>query len=216
MWVKIDLAALAVINGAAVEIPADGHADHHGRRESVIRAPTQAGELVADLHHRRPDVIEELDFDDGLQSAGGHAGSAADDGGFGDGSIEDALRSKDGLEALGGLEHAALAFDLLQALLVAAIGDVLAEQHDLVVAPHLLVQGEIDGVDHGARIAGKARLGSNSLEVGSTRGEYRNRMAEPGGRRRGFQVRAGRSPGFRAPPRELTAPSRGLRASLGR
>ena len=187
MWVNIDFAALAVINRAAVEIPANGHADHHGRRESVIGAPTQAGELVANLHHRRPDVIEELDFDDGLQSARGHTGSAADDGGFGDRSVEDALRSENGLEALGGLEHAALAFNLFQAFFVAAIGDVLAEQHDLVVAPHLLVQGEIDGIDHGARFAGKARLGLEFLGGGIDQRRIQEPHGRTGRRRRGFQ-----------------------------
>ena len=81
-------AALAVIDGAAVQISADGHTDHQRRGQGVVGAPAEGGELVANLHHRGPDVIEELDLDDRLHAARRHADGAADDGGLGDGRVE--------------------------------------------------------------------------------------------------------------------------------
>ena len=73
-------AALAVIDGAAGEIAADWHAHDSGALENAIRAPAHDTQLVADLHHRGPDVVKELNFCDGLESARGHADRAADDG----------------------------------------------------------------------------------------------------------------------------------------
>src|SRR5262245_60088390 len=58
-------AALAVIGPAASQVAADGHPDHHGRRKTVVRPPAQDAELVPELMHRRPDVVEELDLDHG-------------------------------------------------------------------------------------------------------------------------------------------------------
>jgi len=54
-------------------------------------------------------------------------------------------------------EHAALALDFGQASLAAAIGDVLAKDDDARVAAHLFRQGQVDLIDHGARLALQAR-----------------------------------------------------------
>src|SRR5882724_1736431 len=59
-------AALAVIDAAAGEVAADGHAKYHRRFESAVRTPAHHAELVANLHHGGPDVVEELNFGNGL------------------------------------------------------------------------------------------------------------------------------------------------------
>src|SRR6266850_5960539 len=76
-------AALAVINAAAGEIPADGYTQHRGTFEATVGAPAQDAQLVANLHHGGPDVIEKLDFGHWLEAARGHADGPADDAGFG-------------------------------------------------------------------------------------------------------------------------------------
>ena len=80
---ELHLAALAVIDGAAVQVSADGHAQHHGAGESAVRAPADRGQFIADLHHRGPDVIEELHLRHRLQAARGHPNGAAGNGGLG-------------------------------------------------------------------------------------------------------------------------------------
>ena len=53
-----------------------------------VGAPAQRGQFVANLHHRRPNVIEELDLRHGLQAAHRHANGAAHNARFGDRRIE--------------------------------------------------------------------------------------------------------------------------------
>ena len=74
-----NFAALAVINRAAGEVAANRHAHDDGSFEMSRRAPTHGGEFVAELHVSRPNVIEELNFRHGLQTAQSHADGAADD-----------------------------------------------------------------------------------------------------------------------------------------
>ena len=85
---KQHLAALAVIDAAAVQVAADGHADYGRAAEAPVGAPAQGGHLVANLHHRRPDVIEELDFGHRLEPARGHADGAAHNRALGQRGIE--------------------------------------------------------------------------------------------------------------------------------
>src|SRR5208283_480646 len=80
---KDGFAALAVIDGAPGEVATNGHANDHGALESAVRAPAKNAELIANLHHGGPDVIEELNFGDGFQTASGHADCAANDSSFG-------------------------------------------------------------------------------------------------------------------------------------
>ena len=67
---------------------------------------------------------------------------AADDVGFGQRRIEDAVGAELALQSRGEFEDAALAFDLLllDVLFAAAVGDVFAEDDDALVAPHLVAQ----------------------------------------------------------------------------
>ena len=80
-----------------------------GHDEVVARAVAQHRHLVADLHHRRPDVVEELDLDDRLDAARRHADGAADDVGLGERRVEDAVAAVRALQAVRDLEDAALA-----------------------------------------------------------------------------------------------------------
>src|SRR5580765_875177 len=124
------LARLAVIRSAAAPVPADRHADDHRARRRVPRAVSQHRHLVADLHHRGPDVIEELDLDDGLELAGGHPDAAADDRGFGERRVEHTVVAEEALQAVCDLEDAALAGYDVQALSAARVGDILSEHDD--------------------------------------------------------------------------------------
>ena len=94
---EVHLAALAVIDGTAVEIAADGDADDHGSGKTAVGAPAERGEFIAELHHGGPDVVKELDFDNRLETRHGHAAGATDDGGFGDGGVEAAAAAEFGL-----------------------------------------------------------------------------------------------------------------------
>ncbi len=66
-----DFTALAVINRAAGQIAADWDSHHHRAGETVVRAPAEVCDFVPELHHGRPDVIEELDLRHGLQPTDG-------------------------------------------------------------------------------------------------------------------------------------------------
>src|SRR3984885_1158549 len=116
-------------------------------------APANGGHLVAELHHGRPNVIEELNFGNWFEAANGHADGAADDIRFGQGRIKNALGAKFPLQAGGGFEDAALPFYRRQAFFAAAIGDVFAENDDALVAFHFIEQSEGDHFDHGFRMA---------------------------------------------------------------
>src|SRR6202011_3385698 len=98
----------------------------------VVRAPSDQGQFAAQLHHGGPDIVEELDFDYRLQSAGSHAGGATDDVGLGDGRVEYAVGTELHLQPGGQFEHATLAFDqfLLEVVLPAAVGHVFPEDHN--------------------------------------------------------------------------------------
>src|SRR5207344_2797513 len=129
---------------AAPQVSPDRYADHDGARECVVRPVPQHRQLVADLHHRGPDVVEELNLDDGLEAARGHAGGAADDVGLGERRVEDPVAAERPLEAVRDLEYAALARDRRQRVRSTAVGYVLAKDDDPRVAGHLVLEGAID------------------------------------------------------------------------
>src|SRR5260370_6052273 len=114
------------------EKTADGHAQNGGTFEVAVGAPAKDTQLTANLHHGRPDVVEELNFGDGLEAAGGHADGAANDAGFGEGRVENAIVAVFSLQAGSGFEDAALAFDVLEIFLTAGVGDGLAKNRDAV------------------------------------------------------------------------------------
>ena len=59
-------AALTVIHAATGEVASDRHAKYYRRFESAVRTPAHHAELVSNLHHGRPDVVEELNLGNGL------------------------------------------------------------------------------------------------------------------------------------------------------
>src|SRR5215471_5055945 len=119
-----DLSGLAVINRASREITADGHSKYDRRFGAAVRAPAIGSEFVPNLHHGRPDVVEELDFGDGFKASGSHPYGAPDDGGFRDGRIEAAMAAEFGLQARRELKDTTLSFDFSEVGFMAAIGDV--------------------------------------------------------------------------------------------
>ncbi len=146
---EVHLSALAVVGGSAAKIAADGYADDDGGLETVVGAPADVGQLIAQLHEGGPNVVEELDFDDGLEASGGHADGAADDVGLGEWGVEDAVFTKLSLEACGDLKDAAFAFDVGEVLFTGDVGDVFTEDDDGGVAAHLFFDAGVDAVDHG-------------------------------------------------------------------
>ena len=151
MWVKMLSPRLRVIDRAAGQIAADGHANHGRRSPCAVGAPAHQRQFIANLVHGRPDVVEELNLDHRLHAAHRIADGAADDVGFGQRRVEDALRSEFGLQAGGELEDAALAFDLGERIFAAGIGHVFAVDDDARIAAHLVAQAGVDQVGHGAR-----------------------------------------------------------------
>src|SRR4051812_7814605 len=137
---KDALPTLRVINGAAGKISTDGYANDAWRREISIGAPAHNRKLVAQLHHCRPDVIEELDFSHGLQPAYCHADRAACDAGFGNWRIKNSVGSEIALQSRGQLKDTALSLDHLlpQILFTAAIGNIFTKNHDALITLHFV------------------------------------------------------------------------------
>ena len=162
------LSALRVINGAAGKVSANRHPNHAGRGKSIVRAPADQRQFVAQLHHGRPDVIEELNLDHRLQPARSHAGGAAHDVGLRNRRVKHPVRAEFDLQPGRELEDAALALDhfLLEIFLAAAVGDIFAENDDALVAPHLVAQGGIDQVGHGFGVDRLLAVRRRSLGLG--------------------------------------------------
>src|SRR5579872_6095071 len=70
---------LRVVNRAASKVSADGNSNDAWRRKSIVGAPADQRQLVAQLHHGGPDVIEELNLHHRLQPARSHTNRASDD-----------------------------------------------------------------------------------------------------------------------------------------
>src|SRR5262249_27305099 len=124
---------------------------------------------------RGPDVVEELDLDNGLEAACSHSGCTSDNVGFGERGIEDAVGAELHLEPSGQLEHAAFSLDqlLLDVLFTAVVGDIFAEDKNALVAAHLVAQRSVDKVRHRLWLR-SCRLLSFRIWVGS--GERRWRV----------------------------------------
>ena len=146
---KNRFSALAVIHTAAGEVAADGHANDHRRFERPIRTPAHHAQLIANLHHGRPDVVEELDFRDGLQAAYGHPQGAPDDAGFRERGIENPVVAVFALQSRGGFEDAALPLHVPEVVFAAGVSDVFAENGDALVARHLVGQCQRHHFNHG-------------------------------------------------------------------
>src|SRR5882724_701286 len=139
-----------MVNSAAPEIATNRHAHNQRRAPVAPRTPTHQRQLVANLMHRRPDVIEELDLNYRLQSARSHANSATDNVGLGERRIKNARAAKLPLQVGGDLKHAAFAFNFVQGLFTRTISNVFAKDNDVRVASHFGVQTTVDQVNHGS------------------------------------------------------------------
>src|SRR2546427_10836267 len=106
-----------MIDRAAFQISADRHTEHYRRRKFVSRAPAQHCQLVANLVKGGPDVVEELNLNDRLQAARGHADSSTHDVSFRQRRIEYPCAAKLALQICRDFEYAAFAFDLVEKLL---------------------------------------------------------------------------------------------------
>src|SRR5438445_3504854 len=146
---------LRVVDRAALQVPAVRDAHDRGTRELVVGAPAQRGQLVADLVIRGPDIVEELGLDHGFQAPRGEADRPAHDVGFRQGRVVDALAPELTLQAPGDLEDPALALDLLEELLAAAVRHVLPESEDARIAGHLVLEAGVEQVHHRGGIAGE-------------------------------------------------------------
>ena len=141
------LAGLAVVR-PALDITPDGDAHDHRAGEIVARPIAKHRHLVAQLHHRRPDVIEELYFHYRLQVADGHSDCPPDDGRLGERGIEDAVVAKQPLQAVRELEHPALAEHDLERFMPARIRHVFSEHDNPGIARHLVLESVVDGGNH--------------------------------------------------------------------
>ncbi len=141
---KQHFAGLRVIERAACEISADCHAHHGRRRECIIRAPAHRRQLIAQLVHRGPDVIEELNLHHRLHAPGGDADCPSDDVCLGQRRIEDAVGAILALQPGGQLEDAAFALDCagFQIFLAATVRHIFAEDDDALIALHLILEAE--------------------------------------------------------------------------
>src|SRR5581483_9822940 len=128
------LAALAVIDRAAIQIPADSDANDHGSLEAVIRAPSDRNQLVANLHHGWPDVINELNLGNRFQSPLRHTNRPANNRRFCQGTVEAPRWSEFALQAVSCIEYSTLSFNFLEVRHAAAICDIFAENNDVRVA----------------------------------------------------------------------------------
>src|ERR1700676_4897155 len=152
-------AGLAVVKPSPCKIAADGNPDHSRRLERAIGAPPHHGEFIAKLHHRWPDVIEELNLGDRLHASRGHSDGAPHDARFRNRSVEHTSGPKSPLQIHSGLENSALAFHTVQIVFVAAIRDVLAKYYNPFVARHFVGQRGGHAFHHGLRIARELRRG---------------------------------------------------------
>ncbi len=104
------------------------------------------------------DVVGELDLRQYLVAGGGHPDRTANDGGLGDGGVEDSRRSKSVGQPLRGLEHASL-----------AAGDVLAEEDGVLVFLEDLMKRAVDRCDQVDRLPLDRRF---RLGDGGSGGDY--------------------------------------------
>ena len=130
---KDRLQTMAVL-GAQLVPAAARHADRH--RQGCLPAEHVAhhGKMVEDLVHRDIGEVDGHQFRHWPQLAEGRAGGETDDGRFGDGRVEDALRPELLEQTARHLERALI------------FGHILPKDHDGFVALHLLEERLVDGV----------------------------------------------------------------------
>ncbi len=132
MWAKIDSPLWECQMRSARQVAADGDAHHQGTGEVAVRSPPDGGRLAAQLLHGRPDVVEELDLGARPQPAQGLSDAAADDVRLRQGCVVATGRPEASLQPAGDPEHAALALDVVEHVVI-GVGDVLTEHADALV-----------------------------------------------------------------------------------
>ena len=145
-----------------------GNAHDERAGEGAVRAPAHNGHFIAHLVDGWPDVVEELDLNDGLEAAHGHADGATGDVCLGQWGVEDAVGAELRLQAAGEFEDAALALECARGkvLVAAGVGHVFAEDDDARVASHFVAKRRVDAVGHGAVDAVRIGGGLRRVEFG--------------------------------------------------
>ena len=138
-----------MVNRAALQVPTVGDPHNHRGCEVIIGAIAHERQLIAELHVRGPDVVEELDLYDRLQPANGQADRPADDVGLSQGRVVHPVAPKLPLEAPGDLEDAALPFDRIQVDFAAHVGHILPEHQGTRIPRQLIAQARVQQVHHG-------------------------------------------------------------------
>ena len=123
------------VEGAAVDVSAAGAAqdERSGRAPEVVRFRDHVGDLVEGA----ADEVHELKFGDGAHAGERGSEGRADDGGLGDGRVDDALGAEAVDESVGDFEGAAVN------------ADVFAEAEDGGVAVHFFPDSLADGFEVG-------------------------------------------------------------------
>src|ERR1017187_63152 len=121
---------------AALDVPADGNAQHHRALPFSLTAPAYRRDFIAKLHCGGPEVVAELDFDDRLVTADRHARGDAGDACLSQRRIEHACW-EGRAQAAGNTEDAAL-----------RVRDILAPQDRFRIPLEFLAEAMVDGVDH--------------------------------------------------------------------
>src|SRR5688572_24451176 len=116
-------------------------------REVVVGSPAHSGQLVTQLHVRGPDVVEELDLDDRLEPTHSESDRAAHDIRLGQRRVVDTGAAEFLLQSPRYLEHAPFPFDFPEVLLAGYVGNVLPEDENLLIPPHLVLHARVEQVD---------------------------------------------------------------------
>ena len=128
---------LRVVQGA-VHAAAVRRADDHRDAEAVVRAVAHPRGLGHQLVEGRVDEVGELDLGDRPQAVDGRADRGADDHRLGQRRVDDPVVAELAPQPVGGQEHPAL------------LADVLAQDDDRLVPPHLLGHAVADRLDERA------------------------------------------------------------------
>src|SRR6266542_1785617 len=136
------LARLAVINRASCKITTDRRTNHHRAGEAVVGPPAKRDELVANLHHRRPDIIKKLDLHHRLQPPRRHTHGSAHDAGLGKLRVVAAGTAELALKPVRRFEHPTFALYPGQLVFVTAVGHVLTKHNHARIATHFIAQAE--------------------------------------------------------------------------
>ena len=116
---------------------AERHAHHHLAVEASLRAHAVARRMILDLMKALEGEAGELDLAHGFESVERHSDGGADDGRLRERAVDHALAPERAVQVLRHPEHPAVHTH------------VLADDHHIGVALHLLAKGQVQRLDHG-------------------------------------------------------------------